>query len=159
MPIGKLLIANRGEIAVRIQRTAHEMGIATVGVFPDDDKNALHGLTSDTPVRLEGSGVAAYLDIEQIIGIAKQNDCDAIHPGYGFLAENHEFARACRDANIGFVGPNTHLLELFGDKLKARDLALANDVPVLPASYVISGLTIAAEFFESIQPDNNMLLK
>ncbi|MFP6796662.1 MAG: carboxyl transferase domain-containing protein [Pseudomonadales bacterium] len=159
MPIHKLLIANRGEIAVRIQRTAHEMGITTVGVFPDDDKNALHALTSDTPVQLEGRGVAAYLDIEQIIGVAKQNDCDAIHPGYGFLAENHVFACACRDADLVFVGPNTHSLELFGDKLQARNLALANDVPVLPASDVISGLTIATEFFESIQPDNNMILK
>ena len=119
--IGKLLIANRGEIAVRIQRTAHEMGITTVSVFPDDDKNALHALTSDTPVQLEGTGAAAYLDIEQIIDIAKQNNCDAVHPGYGFLAENHRFARACHDANIVFVGPHPDTLELFGDKLRARE--------------------------------------
>ncbi len=159
MTIGKLLIANRGEIAVRIQRTAHEMGIATVSVFPDDDKNALHALTSKSPVQLEGTGAAAYLDIKQIIDVAEQNDCDALHPGYGFLAENHQFARACRDANIVFVGPNPNALELFGDKLRSRNLALTNDVPVLPASAMIDELTTATEFFASIQPDQNMILK
>ena len=157
--ISKLLIANRGEIAIRIQRTAHEMGITTVSVFPDDDRNALHALTSDTPVRLEGTGAAAYLDIEQIIDVAKQNNCDAVHPGYGFLAENHQFARACHEANIVFVGPNPDTLELFGDKLRARELARTNDIPVLPASDIIGELTTATDFFESIQPDHNMMLK
>ncbi|MFP6824351.1 MAG: carboxyl transferase domain-containing protein [Pseudomonadales bacterium] len=159
MTISKLLIANRGEIAIRIQRTAHEMGITTVSVFPDDDRNALHALTSDTPVRLEGTGAAAYLDIEQIIDVAKQNNCDAVHPGYGFLAENHQFARACHEANIVFVGPNPDILELFGDKLRARELARTNDIPVLPASDIIGELTTATDFFESIQPDHNMMLK
>lgn len=159
MTISNLLIANRGEIAVRIQRTAHEMGITTVSVFPDDDQNALHALTSDTPVRLEGTGAAAYLDIEQIIDVAKQNNCDAVHPGYGFLAENHHFARACQDANIIFVGPNPNTLELFGDKLRARELALANDIPVLPASLVITDVQTATDFFDSIQPDHSMMLK
>ena len=147
MTISKLLIANRGEIAIRIQRTAHEMGITTVSVFPDDDKDALHALTSDTPVRLEGTGAAAYLDIEQIVGIAKQNNCDAVHPGYGFLAENHQFARACHEANIVFVGPNPDTLKLFGDKLQARELARTNDIPVLPASEIIGELTTATDFF------------
>ena len=159
MTISNLLIANRGEIAVRIQRTAHEMGITTVTVFPEDDQNAAHALTSDTSVRLEGTGAAAYLDIEQIIDVAKQNNCDAIHPGYGFLAENHRFARACQNANIVFVGPNPDTLELFGDKLRARELALANDIPVLPASLVIADLKTATDFFDSIQPDHNMMLK
>ena len=159
MTISNLLIANRGEIAVRIQRTAHDMGITTVSVFPDDDQNALHALSSDTPVRLEGTGAAAYLDIEQIIDVAKQNNCDAVHPGYGFLAENHHFARACQDANIIFVGPNPNTLELFGDKLRARELALANDIPVLPASLVIADLKTATDFFDSIQPEHSMMLK
>ena len=104
-PMGKLLIANRGEIAVRIHRTAREMGIETVGVYPVDDRESLHARTVDESVELEGIGAAAYLDIEQIVGTARDRGCAAIHPGYGFLAENAEFAQACAAAGIAFVGP------------------------------------------------------
>ena len=157
--IGKLLIANRGEIAVRIQRTAHEMGIATVGVFPADDKDSLHALTADEAVQLDGTGPAAYLDLEQIIDIAKRSDCDAIHPGYGFLAENAEFAIACASAGVIFVGPNPLALDLFGDKLKARELAAANGVPVLPGSEILTDPSMAVSFLESVQPEGTMLFK
>ena len=158
-PTGKLLIANRGEIAVRIHRTAREMGIETVGVHPADDRESLHAQTVDEAVQLEGAGAAAYLDIEQIVGVARDHGCRAIHPGYGFLAENAEFAQACEAAGIVFVGPSARVLRLFGDKLKARDLAAANGLPVLPASAVIDGADQAEAFYEALQPNGTMILK
>ena len=91
----KLLVANRGEVAIRIVRAAAEMGIATVAVYSKDDEGCLHTGKADEAIALEGIGPAAYLDIEQIIAAAKQSDCDAVHPGYGFLAENATFARRC----------------------------------------------------------------
>ena len=100
-----LLIANRGEIAIRIIRAAAEMGIRTVAIFPDDDAASLHTRKADEARRLNGAGAAAYLDGEQIIAIARDARCDAIHPGYGFLSENAGFARRCASAGITFVGP------------------------------------------------------
>lgn len=94
MTIRKLLIANRGEIAVRIHRTAAEMGIQTVSIFPDDDKQSMHAQITDECVKLEGMGPAAYLDMEQVVRTVKDMNCQAIHPGYGFLAESAEFAGA-----------------------------------------------------------------
>ena len=155
----KLLIANRGEIAVRIQRTAREMGLPTVAVHAVDDQDSLHVLRSDEALQLQGAGAAAYLDIEQIIAAARQYDCDAIHPGYGFLSENAEFAEACQRAGIAFVGPNPKALALFGDKLRARELALANGVPVLPASEVIADATTALAFYDTVKNDGGMILK
>ena len=156
---GKLLIANRGEIAVRIHRTAREMGIETVGVHPADDRESLHAQTVDESVELRGTGAAAYLDIEQIVGIAQNRGCGAIHPGYGFLAENAELAEACDAAGIAFVGPSASVLRLFGDKLKARDLAAAQRLPVLPASAVIEGAAQAGAFYDELQPNAAMILK
>ena len=95
MPITRLLIANRGEIALRIHRAAHEMGIETVAVHSSDDAASLHVRKTDRAVALEGTGVPAYLDIEQIVRVARAHDCDAIHPGYGFLSENAAFAQLC----------------------------------------------------------------
>ena len=115
-PTGKLLIANRGEIAVRIHRTARELGIQTVGVHPADDQDSLHAHTVDEAVELTGTGAAAYLDIEQIVAVAQDQGCDAIHPGYGFLAENADFAAACEAAGIVFVGPSQDVLRLFGTR-------------------------------------------
>ena len=158
-PTGKLLIANRGEIAVRIHRTAREMGIATVGVHPADDRESLHVQAVDESAELDGTGAAAYLDIEQIVGIARDRGCEAIHPGYGFLAENAEFAEACEAAGIVFVGPSAHVLRLFGDKLRARDLAASNGLPVLPASAVIDDRNQAEAFYEDLQPNGTMILK
>ena len=158
-PTGKLLIANRGEIAVRIHRSAWEMGIETVGVHPADDRESLHVQTVDEAVELDGTGAAAYLDIEQIVGIARARGCGAIHPGYGFLAENPELAEACEAAEIVFVGPSANLLRLFGDKLRARDLAAANGLPVLPASAAIDSADQAEAFYEALQPNGTMILK
>jgi acetyl/propionyl-CoA carboxylase alpha subunit len=126
-----LLIANRGEIAIRIARSAAEMGIATVAIYSEDDAQSLHTRKADKAVGLSGSGVAAYLDAAQIVAAAKEAGCDAIHPGYGFLSENGDFARRCAEAGIIFVGPSPETLDLFGDKTKARALADKTKVPVL----------------------------
>jgi acetyl/propionyl-CoA carboxylase alpha subunit len=128
MKIKKLLIANRGEIAIRIARTASEMGIRTVCVFSEDDSHSLHNRMANEARPLHGAGAAAYLDLEQILETAK--DCDAIHPGYGFLSESALFARRCADAGVLFIGPSPEVLELLGDKTKARELAISLGVAV-----------------------------
>ncbi|MYD80764.1 MAG: carbamoyl-phosphate synthase large subunit [Gammaproteobacteria bacterium] len=158
-PIRKLLIANRGEIAVRIQRTAMEMGIQTLGVGPADDSKSLHLFTVDESVELTGTGPAAYLDSNQVVELAKSHSCDAIHPGYGFLAENAEFAEACEQADLIFVGPSSKSLKLFGDKLQARELAASSGVPVLPASTTIESPEDAIEFFKDLPSESSMILK
>ena len=127
----KLLIANRGEIAIRIMRAAAELDMPTVAVFPEDDASALHTKRADEAVALKGVGAAAYLDIEQIIAVARESDCDAIHPGCGFLAENAGFARRCEEEGLTFVGPRVEMLEVFGDKAHARAVAAAAGVSVL----------------------------
>jgi len=134
MSISKLLIANRGEIAVRIQRAAAALEIATVAVFSEDDHQALHVFRADQSYPLTGAGAPAYLDIEQIIGAATATGCDGVHPGYGFLSENAAFARACEDAGLTFIGPRPDVLDKLGDKVNARNIAIANGVPVLPGS-------------------------
>src|SRR5438309_9393821 len=106
------LIANRAEIAIRIARTAAEMGIRTVAIFSEDDADSLHTRKADEARPLRGIGPAAYLDIEQIIQIARACGCDAIHPGYGFLSENFSFSSRCREEAITFVGPGAEILEL-----------------------------------------------
>jgi acetyl/propionyl-CoA carboxylase alpha subunit/acetyl-CoA carboxylase carboxyltransferase component len=141
-----LLIANRGEIAIRIARSAAEMGIATVAIFSEDDAQSLHTRKADKAMGLRGSGVAAYLDGAQIVAAAKEAGADAIHPGYGFLSENGDFARACADAGIVFVGPSPETLDLFGDKTKARALADKNKVPVLRGTAGDISLEDAAKF-------------
>jgi acetyl/propionyl-CoA carboxylase alpha subunit len=105
MALTKLLVANRGEIAIRIMRAAADLGISTVAVYPQDDSESLHAYKADETVVLPGVGARAYLDIESAVAAAKQTGCDAVHPGYGFLAENSEFARALDQAGIAFVGP------------------------------------------------------
>ncbi len=144
----KLLIANRGEIAIRIARTAAEMGIETLAIYSEDDAASLHIKKTNEARGLIGKGPAPYLDIEQIVTIAKDAGADAIHPGYGFLAENAEFARACAKAGIVFVGPTPEALELFGDKGRARELAEFVKVPVMPGTH--GGITLeeARKFFE-----------
>ncbi|MEM6795145.1 MAG: biotin carboxylase N-terminal domain-containing protein, partial [Acidobacteriota bacterium] len=135
-PIRKLLCANRGEIAIRVFRAATELGIRTVAIFSHEDRVHLHRYKADEGY-LVGRGkrpVAAYLDIEEILAIARENEVDAIHPGYGFLSERADFARACEKAGIAFVGPDPSVLETLGDKTAARDLAIAAGVPVVPGS-------------------------
>src|SRR5262245_9935768 len=111
-----LLVANRGEIAIRILRAASELGIRTVAIFSEDDASSLHTRKADEARPLCGAGVAAYLDGEHILAVAKEAGCDAIHPGYGFLSENAGFARRCVEEGITFVGPRAEILGLFGDK-------------------------------------------
>src|SRR3954452_3491126 len=118
--IKRLLIANRGEIAIRIAQAASELGIATVGIFSEDDATSLHVKRVDEAVALQGRGASAYLDIAGVVAAARNMSCDAIHPGYGFLSENAGLARACGEAEITFVGPTPEQLELFGDKARAR---------------------------------------
>ena len=130
MSIAKLLIANRGEIAIRIARAAAELGIHTVAVFSEDDARSLHVRRADTAHPLRGAGAAPYLDIDSIMAAAWDNGCDAIHPGYGFLSENADFARACAEGGLIFVGPSRETLALLGDKTEARALAITSGVPV-----------------------------
>ncbi|NJR79016.1 acetyl-CoA carboxylase family protein [Sphingomonas corticis] len=126
-----LLIANRGEIAIRIARTARAMGIATAAVYAGDDAAAPHVAAADAAHPLPGEGPAAYLSIEALIAAARAGGCDGVHPGYGFLSESPAFARACADAGLRFVGPDAAALALFGDKAAAKALAREAGVPVL----------------------------
>ena len=130
MTVTKLLIANRGEIAVRIARAAADLGLPTVAVHSEDDAHSLHVHVTDEVRALPGLGAAAYLNGRAIIEIAVAAGCDAIHPGYGFLAERAAFANACGEAGLTFVGPDVAHLELFGDKARARKAAIAADVVV-----------------------------
>ena len=131
MSMKKLLIANRGEIAIRIARTASAMGIATVAVHAEDDAASLHTRRTDQAVKLPKKGVAAYLDAVALIAAARDSGCDSVHPGYGFLAENAAFARACESAGLTFVGPSPASLDLFGDKSAARAFAAREGVPTV----------------------------
>ena len=130
-PFAALLIANRGEIAIRIARAANELGIRAVAVYAEDDGASLHLRQADSAVALQGRGVAAYLDMDQLIAIARAEGCTAVHPGYGFLAENAEFARRCQAAGLCFIGPSAEVLDLFGDKAAARELAKRCAVPLV----------------------------
>src|SRR6476661_298498 len=124
-PFQKLLVANRSEIAIRVFRSAHELGIRTVAIYSHEDRFALHRFKADEAYRIgkPGEPIRAYLDIPGIVAVAQLHAVDAIHPGYGFLSENANFARACRDAGLIFVGPRTEILENLGDKVVARQLA------------------------------------
>jgi acetyl/propionyl-CoA carboxylase alpha subunit/acetyl-CoA carboxylase carboxyltransferase component len=144
----KLLVANRGEIAIRIAEAAAELGIATVGIHSEDDASSLHIKRVDEVKALNGKGAAAYLDIAQVIATAKAARCDAIHPGYGFLSENAEFAAACAKAKIHFVGPTPEQLKLFGDKARARAHAQKCKVPVLPGTDGAVDVAGATAFFK-----------
>ncbi len=135
-PIRKLMAANRSEIAVRIFRAGTELGLRTVAIFAQEDRLNIHRYKADEAYQVgQGKGpVAAYLDIDGIVGVAKAKGVDAIHPGYGFLSENADFARACQKAGVIFVGPRPELLEMMGDKTAARALAKKINVPVLPGT-------------------------
>jgi acetyl/propionyl-CoA carboxylase alpha subunit/acetyl-CoA carboxylase carboxyltransferase component len=147
-PVHRLLIANRGEIAIRIARAAAEMGITTVAVYAEDDAASLHCRKADLAVPLQGRGAAAYLDQQQLIEVALANRCDAVHPGYGFLSENAGFARACIEAGIQFIGPTPQTLEVFGDKAQARALAERCGVPLAAGSNRPTSLEQARVFLE-----------
>ena len=133
-PFRKLMAANRGEIAIRVFRSAHELGIRTVAIYSHEDRFAVHRLKADEAYQVGGTGepIRSYLNFEAIVELAREKEVDAIHPGYGFLSENAAFARACQKAGIVFVGPRPELLDLLGDKTAARKVAIAAGVPVLP---------------------------
>src|SRR5689334_23499396 len=132
----KLMVANRGEIAIRVFRSAHELGIRTVAVYSHEDRFAMHRLKADEAYQVGKAGepIRSYLNIEAIIALAKEKGVDAIHPGYGFLSENADFARACQQAGIVFVGPRPELLDVLGDKVAARSKAKEAGVPILSGS-------------------------
>ena len=159
MKLTRLLIANRGEIAIRIMRAAAELGIRTVAIFSEDDAQSLHLRKADEACPLRDKGVAPYLDIEQIIATAKESACDAIHPGYGFLSENASFAQRCTEEGIVFVGPRAEILDLFGDKGQARALAERCGVPVLRGTSEPTSLEQARAFFTSLGNGGAMMIK
>src|SRR5215469_17334921 len=143
----KLLVANRSEIAIRIFRAATELGLRTVAVYTYEDRFSLHRFKADESYLIGppegGAPVKGYLDIPALIAVAKEHGVDAIHPGYGFLAENADLARACVEAGITFIGPDAKLLETFGDKTAAKRLAKETNVPTLAGTE--HGLTSASE--------------
>ena len=159
MPFKRLLIANRGEIAIRIARAAAELSLASVAVYSQDDAASPHLSKADASFALEGSGPGAYLDIEQIVGAALRMGCDTLHPGYGFLAENAALARRCAEAGICFVGPAPEVLELFGDKLRARALAQRCHVPILPGTLGPTTPAQALDFLASLGEGGAMMIK
>ncbi|MEM7749034.1 MAG: biotin carboxylase N-terminal domain-containing protein, partial [Pseudomonadota bacterium] len=155
----KLLVANRGEIAVRILRTAAEQGWQTVAVHPADDATSLHTRKADEVCVLPGRGVAAYLDQDAMLAAAREVGAMAIHPGYGFLSENAEFARQCELAGVAFVGPAADTLALFGDKHSARELARQSDVPIIRGTAAPTSLTDAKAFLAELGSGGALMIK
>ena len=155
----KLLVANRGEVAIRIMRAAAELGVPTVAVAPADDAGSLHTGKADEAVTLDGVGAAAYLDIDRIVAAALDTGCDALHPGYGFLAENAELARRCAGAGVTFVGPRVETLELFGDKARARAAAADAGVPVIRGIDHPVSVEEATAFLDALGEGRGMMIK
>ena len=155
----RILIANRGEIAIRIARTAAEMGLASVAVHPADDAHSLHVRRADAALLLPGQGPAAYLDIEALVQAARDAGCDAVHPGYGFLSENADFARACAEAGLTFIGPSPETLALFGDKARARALSREAGAPVLPGTDGATTLEEATAFLAGLGGGASVMVK
>ena len=156
-PIRSLLIANRGEIAVRIARAARELGIRTVAIYTDDDSESPHRTQADDHVPLSQRGVRGYLNANEIVRLARATGCDAIHPGYGFLAEDSAFGAACERAGVTFVGPTSETLALFGNKIAARELAKTCGVPLLRGTEGATTLEDARQFIRSLNGAAAML--
>src|SRR3954470_24082885 len=131
--IKKVLVANRGEIAIRIMRTASDMGMKTMAVFSDADKNSLFVKRADEAISIGGySASDSYLNQDKIIAAARKAGADAIHPGYGFLAENASFAKRCEEEDIIFIGPTSEVIEKLGSKISAKEIAEKAGVPTVP---------------------------
>ncbi|MGK0169169.1 MAG: acetyl/propionyl-CoA carboxylase alpha subunit/acetyl-CoA carboxylase carboxyltransferase component [Gammaproteobacteria bacterium] len=130
----RVLIANRAEISIRIAKAASGLGIESAAVYSAADAYSLHTRAATTALQLSGDPIGAYLDIAQLVALARENGCDCVHPGYGFLAENADFAQACADANLVFIGPTAENLALFGNKVTARGCAQALNIPVVPGT-------------------------
>jgi acetyl/propionyl-CoA carboxylase alpha subunit/acetyl-CoA carboxylase carboxyltransferase component len=159
MSFHKLLIANRGEIAIRIARAAGDAGLATVAIHSADDAQSLHVRAADAVYEIPGRGARAYLDIEAVISAAKATGCEAVHPGYGFLSENATLARRCIEESIVFVGPSPEALDLFGDKAQAKALARKCGVPVIEGTGGPTSLEEAGGFLESLGPGGAIMIK
>jgi pyruvate carboxylase len=159
MRFRKMLIANRGEIAIRIARAAAEAGLPTVAIYSNDDATSLHVRQADEARALPGSGARAYLDIAEVIAAAQATGCDALHPGYGFLSENPELARQCEQAGITFVGPGIAALQTFGDKVQARALAQRCGVPVIVGSDTAVSLDQAHAFLAALGGGGAIMIK
>ncbi len=150
-PFRKLLIANRGEIAVRVIRACHEMGIRTVAVYSEADRDALHVRFAHEAYLIgPPPSSESYLRIDKILDVAKRSGAEAIHPGYGFLSENDEFSRACRDAGVVFVGPPPEAMEAMGDKVRSRELMMKAGVAVVPGSPPLTDAGEAVAYAEKI---------
>ncbi|MGZ6240906.1 MAG: biotin carboxylase N-terminal domain-containing protein, partial [Syntrophales bacterium] len=135
LKIRKILVANRGEIAIRVMRACREMGIASVAVYSEADEEALFARYADEAHCIgPAPATQSYLNIQKVIEAAKGSGVDAIHPGYGFLAENPKFARACEEEGMKFIGPSSRVLELMGDKVTARREMIKAGVPVVPGT-------------------------
>jgi len=154
-----VLIANRGEIAIRIGRAAAELGLRVVAVHSDDDADSLHVSKADEALSLGAAGSAAYLDVERIVDAARRAGCTLVHPGYGFLSERADFARRCGEAGLVFVGPAAATLETFGNKAAARELALACDVPVPAGSAILRSPDDARSFMERLGGGRAIVIK
>ena len=154
-----ILIANRGEIAIRIAHAAAELGLRAVAVYSEDDAASLHARAADAAQPLDGVGAAAYLDIDGLVRAALAAGCDAVHPGYGFLSESAAFARRCGEEGLCFIGPPAEMLELFGDKTRARAAAVSAGVPVLRGIDRAVSPEEARAFLASLGPGRGMMIK
>ncbi len=159
MSFQRILISNRGEIAVRIARAVTNLGMSPIGVYSRDDASSAHRNFVDNDVALSKAGVSAYLDRDEMISAARGEECEALHPGYGFLAEDAGFAQACKQAGLAFVGPKPEILELFGNKALARAHAEAQGVPVLRGTNQDTRLEECRAFFDSLGRDRAVMLK
>ena len=156
MSFKSILVANRGEIAIRITRAAQDLGLRVVAVFSEDDVRSLHTQIADESIGLPGVGPSSYLNMESILAAAQEMNCGAIHPGYGFLSERASFAQLCLEAGIKFIGPSAEHLKLFGDKAQARAAAIAAGVPVMSGINRAVTLAEAQEFLVG-NPDGIMI--
>ena len=159
MSFHKLLIANRGEISIRIARAAGDVGLASVAIYSADDAQSMHARAADAAHEIPGRGARAYLDIEAMIAAAKATGCDALHPGYGFLSENSALARRCIEESIVFVGPSPEALDLFGDKAQAKALAKKCGVPVIEGTGGPTSLEQARTFLASLGSGAAVMIK
>ncbi|MEO9101111.1 MAG: biotin carboxylase N-terminal domain-containing protein, partial [Burkholderiaceae bacterium] len=155
----KVLVLNRGEIAVRLVRALQDFGIASVAVHSKDDADALHVRLADEAVALDATGPDAYLNGAHLIEVAQRTGCDAVHPGYGFLSERADFAQAVLDVGLVFIGPTPEQLALFGDKAQARGLAARCGVPLLPGSASAVTLEQAQAFMAALPAGAGVMLK